>query len=150
MITKAIVEEVLTPYSVRVRIPLLDGIEDSKYGTANKDLSIATVCALPNTTNLVIEGDIVFVSFEDNDLGKPVIIGALLKETGNLSSSDVSLRHVDVSGVSTLSYHTTIGKVQPNELDALCGVRDNLQKQIDDLQKQITDLKNELAGLKGE
>jgi len=150
MITKAVVEEVLSPYAIRVRIPLLDGIEDSKYGTASKDLSVATVCTLPNTSNLVLAGDIVFVSFEDNDLGKPVVIGTLLKETGNLCSSDVKLRHADISGVSTFSYYTTIGKVQPSEIATLQGTKENIQKQINDLQKQLTDLKSELSKLKGE
>ena len=38
----------------------------------------ASICSIPGLSNSITEGDIVYVAFEDNDMGKPVIIGHLL------------------------------------------------------------------------
>ena len=38
----------------------------------------ASVCGIPGIQNYINVGDIVYVGFEDNDMGKPVILGHLL------------------------------------------------------------------------
>ena len=90
MITKAIVEEVLTPYQVRVRIPILDRVSSSELSTPTEELNIATICSLPNCYINVQKGDIVFVGFEDNTYRKAVILGHLSREAC-ITYSDINL-----------------------------------------------------------
>ena len=59
MITRAIVEEIVSPYQVKVRIPLLDRAESSPMSTKKEDLNIATICSLPNCYVNMQVGDVV-------------------------------------------------------------------------------------------
>lgn len=40
----------------------------------------ASVCGIPGIVNYIHVNDIVYVGFEDNDMGKPVILGHLLTQ----------------------------------------------------------------------
>ena len=133
MITKAIVEDASNPCYVKVRIPTYDAIEDARGGTLNKDLSYATICALPNSDNNVQNGDVVFVSFEDDDLGKPVIIGHLVKEEKGKSYSDASFRLLNTKSTTTLYKDTYIGDVTPQEIASLKGIKFNIQEQFNNI-----------------
>ena len=136
MITRAIVEELISPYEVRVRIPLLNGVPSSTISTSKEDLNIATICALPNCLMNLQVGDIVFVGFEDNTYYKAVILGCLLKESVTTSYSDIELNKLVVNGITQLSSETSIGTVSSKDLQCLSNTRDNIQKQIDALREQ--------------
>lgn len=133
MVTKAIVEDASNPCYVKVRIPTYDAIEDARGGTLNKDLSYATICALSNSGNNVQNGDVVFVSFEDDDLGKPVIIGHLVKEEKDESYSDASFRLLNTKSTTTLYKDTYIGDVTPQEIASLKGIKFNIQEQFNNI-----------------
>lgn len=143
MVTKAIVDEILTPYLIKVRIPLIDGAENSRDGTLKENLCESTICSLPNSSNLVSIGDIVYVAFEDGDYAKPVIIGHLIKESKNIVYPDIESRVFKVYSMADLPKETTIGSVLPIEIEKLSGIKSNIQKQIDYLQEQINALKGE-------
>jgi hypothetical protein len=145
MITKAIVEEIISPYSARVRMPILNAIKGAKQSTPTDELSIATICTIPNAKNNINVGDIVFVGFEDNDYSKPIIIGHLFKEnkTKDLydnTSLDLVLRSLNVQYDTTLSSNTKIGEVIGKEIQCLQGIRSNIQKQIDDIEQSYGDV----------
>ena len=135
MITKAIVEEVLTPYQVRVRIPILDRVSSSELSTPTEELNIATICSLPNCYINVQKGDIVFVGFEDNTYRKAVILGHLSREAC-ITYSDINLNSLVVNSEAKLPVTTHIGDVQPHQLAMLKGLTDNIQKQLDSLKEQ--------------
>lgn len=137
MLTKGIVEEVLSTHAVKVRIPLLDGIKDQPLATDSEDLTIATVCTFPNCCMNPSVGDIVFVAFEDNTLYKAVVLGFLSSDMLTKAYSDFKLNSLEVLGTTNLSSSTRIGEVKSNELQCLSGVRDNIQKQIDLLTTKI-------------
>ena len=61
MVTRGIVEQVIDPYHIRVRLPLYDGAPFLTTSVPTSDLSVATVCTLPNTNPNIQVGDIVFV-----------------------------------------------------------------------------------------
>lgn len=143
MITKAIVESVLSPYSAKVRIPMYDGIESTKNSVKSTDLSNATICTFSSSVGTISEGDIVFVSFEDDDIGKPVILGLLCKEDNNASGT-LSINDLNVNGRTNLSSDTTIGNITSAELSCLVGVKQNIQMQINSINTDYTDLKDEL------
>ena len=106
MITKGIVQEFIDNYSVRVRLPIFDGSEKSQYGIPNSGLSVATICSLPNANSGVGIGDVVFVGFEDNDLGKPIILGHLYKEAITNTKLNLELNSLTTHSTTTLNEQT--------------------------------------------
>lgn len=150
MITKAIVEEIISPYSIRVRIPILNAIQGAQNSTPTSELSAATICTIPNARNNVQIGDIVFVGFEDNDLSKPIILGHLFKEnndnrdyTGTLL--ELMLNSIAVQFDASLPENTYIGEVQPSELQMLRGQTSNIKDQFDSIIKDIDTIKSKLG-----
>lgn len=136
MITKGIVEELISPYAARVRIPILDNVTNTSYGTRTEDLPIATICSLPNCTLNPQVGDIVFVAFEYNAIDKVVILGYLSAAALNDTLSDANFGNIDVSYSARLPEDTTIGSITPQEISFLSGLTDNIQKQLNSLKEQ--------------
>ena len=120
MITKAIIEKVISDYEVKVRIPLLDSTTAFKQSVDIDGLSSATICISPKSRFIPAVGDVVFVAFEDNDAGKPVIIGCLQKETGNISSLDLNVESLNASSSINLSNNTTIGDLSYEKINSQC------------------------------
>lgn len=144
MITRAYITEVITSKKVRVRIPIYDRVEKAGLSVSNDDLSIATICTPPNMVYNPQVGDVVFVGFEDNDMGKPVVVGYLLSasqrsdlETTETSAPEVDALFLSVSKNATLPYNTNIGSVTPEDIKALENTSGNLQAQIDALSSRI-------------
>lgn len=144
MITKAIVEEVVSPYRVKIRIPILDKIDSSVLSVENNSLTVATICSLPSCYVNIQVGDIVFVAFEDNTYHKAVVLGHLCREATN-SCIDITIKNLETTNSCKLPYNTTIGEVRDAELSHLCGLRDNIQKQIDSLNTRLEFLYNEVG-----
>ena len=141
MITKGIVESIISKYSVKVRLPILDGIKESKGSVPTNDLSEATICTMPNGECNLSVGDVVFVGFEDNDIGRPVVLGCLYREVADdlveSSSADLTLRKLTTTSTTSLSEMTSIGIVKPEEIKTLSGARFNIQNQLDNLDERI-------------
>ena len=140
MITKAIIESVDDPYYVKVRIPALDSGSDYMDSTSYSDLSEAIICTLPNANYLPAVGDIVLVAFEDNDLGKPIIIGCLFKESGNISEIDLTLNNLTVNSTSQLGTNTYIGNISYEQLKYLDGLRQNIQATFQNIEDRLDKL----------
>lgn len=111
MVTKGIITEVISDYKAKVRIPLYDSVESAKGSTLDKDLSIATVCTLPNLTHPVDVGDVVYVSFEDGDKSKPVILGHLHKENKTKTKVNLDVGNITTNSTTQLGYQTYIGNI---------------------------------------
>lgn len=137
MITKGIVEEVVDKYYARVRLPVYNGVSISANPTPNADLNIATLCMLPNTHPNLQVGDIVFVGFEDNDMGKPVILGCLYCETLSDSYASMTLNSLEVNVNTHLSAETEIGNTTAFDIKNLAGTEGNLQAQINLLNNSV-------------
>lgn len=137
MITRAIVEEVVSQFSVRVRIPLLNSIKSESLSTKTNELNVATICTLPNCMSTPQVGDVVFVAFEDNTYHKAVVIGFLSKEAAALTNADLQLERLSVLGTTVLAKDTTIGEVSATEISMLQGLNGNIQKQLTFLKEQI-------------
>ena len=75
-------------------MPTLDSIPEYAGATSVNELSDAIICTLPRSSYIPEVGDVVIVAFEDNDLGKPIILGCLFKETNNISQ--VNLEVIDL------------------------------------------------------
>jgi hypothetical protein len=144
MLTKGIVEKVITPYKVKVRLPIFDAIEGTRNATETNELSEAIICSLPNSSNLVNIGDIVIIGFEDNDTSKPIVLGHLLKESTSKSLVNLKLGSLTVEGSTNLNENTYIGDIKPNELKSLLNIKSNIQGQIDNNSTSITKINNRI------
>lgn len=136
MITRAIVEELLTPHQVRVRIPLFDGAPDEALSSRTPELSVATVCTLPSCYVNLQVGDVVFVAFEDRTLSKVVVIGHLSRDATN-TCVDIRVNALSVNSTAALPATTSIGEISKEEIYALKGASDNLQAQITNLRERL-------------
>lgn len=141
MITKGIIQEIIDPYNIKLRLPTLDGADYSSEGISDEYLSTAIVCLPPKIKYNFEVGDVVIVGFEDDDLGKPIIIGCLFKQDGNTSNIDIQAQSL-YSTNTTLGKNTYIGNVKPDEIKALEGITGNIQAQINYILELIQSLKN--------
>lgn len=128
MITKAIVvSKVPNSSKYTVRIPILDGIQGGNISTPDGLLAQATVCTLPNVKNVVNPGDIVYVEFEENDMGRPVILGHLYQENSKTNTCiDLQLRSLVVedkanprASSASLPDNTNISGISTNDMEKL-------------------------------
>lgn len=140
MITKAIVEKVIDNYNIRIRVPSLDRTYQSSVYTNNEDLDVAIVCTLPGCDPNIKVGDVVFVSLEDTEEDRAVILGYLYRTKKTETLCDMLLSKLNVANVAVLPEDTTIGNVSSFELQQLSGVRGNVQLQITQLQEQVARL----------
>lgn len=140
MITKGIVEQIVDNYTYKVRLPLYDGITSAPTFTSTDDLNIATVNCPPNCRYNLHIGDIVFVGFEDNDMGKPIILGFLYSDKSMSTSCDLTLNSLIVKVNTKLSDDTSIGEVSSQDIRNLVHTKGNIQQQIDLLSKRIKEL----------
>lgn len=134
MITKGIIEEVCSPYEVRVRIPRLDGVKSAPNFVATDELPVATICTLPNCYVNLQVGDVVFVGYEDNTERKLIILGHLSREIETTTSVDIKIRNLEV----TEGFQ--VNQITNTELNCLQDCTVNIQKEFNLLSQRITNL----------
>lgn len=146
MITKAIVEQIVDRYHIRVRIPVLDRTLQSSIHTPTEELNVALVCVPPNFSPNIKCGDIVFVSIDNTDEENVVILGYLYRSDETMPYADMILNELSVQSIAKFPADTTIGNVSGKEISMLSSVNDNIQRQIDHLQQQIDRLYSQING----
>ena len=144
MVTKAFVEELISPHKVRVRIPLFDRPVNDPYSKETKDLNIATISTLPNCSMNYKVGDVVYVAFEDNSSDKVVVIGSLSNTNESTTFPDFLASKLNVIDEVKLPSSTTIGELTPEVLNYLTGLTENVQRQLNSLKEQQDILRKDL------
>lgn len=147
MVTKAIIQEVLKPTAVRVRIPILNKIEDVVGSTPNSELPISALCSLPNFIINPRVGDVVIVAFEEDNLSKPIILGYLSTSGFNGSLIDIKCDELTVAGAIRMNEDIIIGDVTYENLHTLKGMRDNLLERLTKINMAIDELAEKGASL---
>lgn len=140
MLTKAYIEEVISNYEVKVRIPVLDSLSGYSQSTRVSDLSTAIFCTLPNCSYYPAIGDVVIVGFEDSDASKPIILGCLFKEDGNLSKVGINLGDLSAESTISLSKNISIGDISYTQLE-------NLLKSVSVINERLSAIENRLDTL---
>lgn len=140
MITKAIVEKVIDPYSIRIRVPLIDRVASSSVHTAEEDLDVALVCTLPGCHPNIKPGDIVFVSLDDADTDRAVILGYLYRTKETETYCDLVLSRLRVLNSVTMPKDTSIGNVTSANIACLEGMNENIKKKLDLLTSKVETL----------
>ena len=144
MITKGIIESVINPFQVRVRIPLLNGIEGSSSSTPSKDLPIATINCLPGVSPLLQAGDIVFVGFDSNDESKPIMLGFLSIAALHGTAQQLSAEVLQIQDRAILPENTTIGTLTQSNLFALIRAEGNFEDRIEALERAVKNIQSQL------
>ena len=150
MLAKGIVEEIISQYEIRVRIPTIHGMSNQNTGTPTSKLGKGPICTLPHCDMNLRVNDIVVVGFEDNDFNKPIILGVLYMSKGSNTLLDMNVNDLTVSGNVKLPPTTTIGKLTPDKLSKLLSIGDDVQTQLDSYKQSIDTLSsqvNELVSL---
>lgn len=135
MVTKGIIEEIIDTYKAKVRLPVFDALEGTQSGISNNNLCVATNIVIANMTNPVSVGDVVFVTFEDNDNSKPIILGHLYKQKLSATKPNLSLGGLEATGTIKLSKFTSIGDVSYKEIQALIGINANIKDTVDNIRE---------------
>lgn len=140
MITRAIIEEKITPYEYRVRVPIFDRSKNASLHTKTEDLSIAVASLPKGVYNNLEINDVVFVAFENNNIGSPVIIGQLYREALTKDSQNplLNCRVIEVADQATLPTNTKIGAIDYSKLFYLDNVNKDIQEQLDDLKSRMS------------
>lgn len=150
MITKAIVEQIVDSYNIRVRIPIIDRTAKSSIHTSTENLNVATICTVGGCSPNLRVGDVVIVALDDTLEENVVILGSCYRDTPSYTYSDIIHNQLDVRVKCTLPEETTIGNVSAESLKHLSGAKDNLQRQITSLEERLSFLEEKLASLSGE
>lgn len=87
MIQKAIIESIIDDYSVKIRIPKYDKMYTD--GLTYNELSTGIICSIPGTNVKYSVNDVVLVGFENDELGKPVVLGLLYTDKESESTITV-------------------------------------------------------------
>lgn len=143
MITKAIIEKIISNRSYKVRIPILDKIQSASL--SNDSLQTAYVSSqLNNGMNLTV-GDIVFIDFEDNSHFSPVILGTLYTSNNLKSNPDIDFNSLEVSNSATLPSDVFIGDdITYENIVCLKNSEKNIQLQLDELLNSLEEYKEKL------
>lgn len=106
--TRAIIEQVLNNYHVRVRVPEYDGKAGTADAAATSELPIATVCCLPGIVPKYRIGDVVFIEYEGDTLEYPVVIGLIASAGNTTTMSDIHCDSLHVNVNCELPINTEI------------------------------------------
>ena len=135
--TRAIIEEIVDRYHVRVRIPEYNGLQGRDRGTPTSELGVATICCPPGHVPNYRVGDIVFVSYERGNIAMPVVLGLISGANSHYTSSDINADSLNININCNLPKDTSIGDIKASELQNLSGARNNIQRQIDLIVEKI-------------
>lgn len=116
MLTRAYVEEIdYQSAKLRVRIPTLNGIKESTTSTPSDQLEWASMLQIPGLDIEYKIGDVVVVSFEDNDLSSPIVLGflKLSENSGRSPTSRLHITSVDLAVTDNVMLPTNVTFASP-------------------------------------
>ena len=142
MVTKAIVHRIVSDTEVIVKVPAFDLVEEEAGEDDVNSLPRARIATTPGCIPKFKVNDTVYVCIEDNDLSKPIIMGVLVtsQPEPTRSTSDATFESLKVNVNAILPEDTSIGDVGKENIQMLCGVNSNIQKQFDDNMVQKKDM----------
>ena len=150
MITRAIIEDVTSPFLYKIRIPIFDRIETVSHKTSFEHLLSAPASINKGCNDQFQKGDVVFIAFENNDLESPIIIGHLYRENilKDKLGPILNARNLIVDGNTSLSTSTKIGEIDYQKLYYLKNVTGDIQNLLDSTSTATEDVKTQIQTIK--
>lgn len=146
MVCKAIIEQIVSDYKVKVRIPTFHRGEESVGCTPSIDIPTATICVPPSIYPSLKVKDVVFVDFEDDNVDKPVVMGVLFSSNCYNIKSDIKGNSLIIDVNAKLPKDTTIGEVTSQNIQHLTGLNNNAQKQLDNNDSRLKKIEKDGCG----
>lgn len=130
MVTRGIVQKVISETEVQVKVPMFGMIEEEEDEAQVNELPIARICTTPGCHPNFKKDDIVLISIEDNDLNTVMIMGRLIPDDKSVGTSVATFENLLVEKDTVLSKNTQIGDVLAENIAHLEGSEYNLQEQL--------------------
>ena len=140
MVCKAKIEEIISDYKVRVRVPTFHRGEESIGATPSLDTPVATICIPPSVYPSIRVGDTVWVDFEDDNVDKPVVMGILYSSGCFTTKSDIKCTSLEVKDSAILPENTSIGPITSQNISHLNGLNENVQQGLKDKDKRLSSI----------
>lgn len=116
MIQKGIIEQALSKYTYKVRVPRYDKIATDPSATSLEDLPSAVVCGFPGTDIAFNKGNVVLVDYENNEINQPIILGLLYNESQALDEDNYNNFSNKVLEDNLLEYNTELQSLSKSGL----------------------------------
>ena len=139
MITRAIIDSVLDPYTFKISIPILNRTSSSTVKTSKALLPEAVICCSPGYSMNLQSGDVVIVAGDDTEKDW-TILGLLFTSSMREGTADLVLNDLKVVNAVTLPTNTSIGNVSNSNIQCLSGAKENIQKQLDEIVRRLDEL----------
>lgn len=137
MLTKGYIQAVLSPHSVRVRLPIFNKVENVQGATPVEELSTAPICTLPHFIQNPQIGDIVFVDFEEDQYSHPVVLGYLSIENNKPNFVSATLEDLTALGKTRLGTDTNIGEIDYKNIATLKGMEKLITEEFNSVRQDI-------------
>lgn len=125
--------ELVVDNKFKIYIPIFKRAGEPQNNPLGASEMYATLCYNPGAENGYRVGDIVYISFENNQMGEPVILGKLfLNKTQEVENTTYILGdELNISTSAKLPMNTTIGDRSGEDIDALFRRVDNTENRLD-------------------
>lgn len=132
MLTKGIILDKISTNKYSVRIPILG---TTSLGNTNVDSSIveSTICYAPGDYNNYINGDVVYIMFEDNQYDRPVILGKLYIGVEEQANNLIKCSSLEVLHDVDLPETTKIGDLTYKDIKSMYDYQQIINSKIDNL-----------------
>lgn len=136
MITKAYIirksENNVNKFYIRIPIFETPGLNINQK--LNNNIIEATLCYTPGSLDSYKEGDCVFITFENNQLSRPIILGKLYIGEEEIATTYDFLNKLKVITEADLPDNTKIGDITYNDLFQLIQNQKILEDKINDIE----------------
>ena len=125
----------------KIYVPIFCRAGETKDNSLGLSTMYATLCYNPGAENGYRVDDIVYISFENNQVGEPVIIGKLFLNNTQESNNSTYLigDELNISNNAKLPMNTTIGDIKGEDINRLFRQVANNENRIDNLSNSKQD-----------
>ncbi len=132
--------ELVVDNKFKIYIPIFRRAGEPIDNPLSASTMYATLCYNPGAENGYRVGDVVYISFENNQMGEPIILGKLFLNNSQESLNTTYLvgDELNISNTAKLPINTTIGDRSGEDIDALFRRVDNTENRISNLNDDLT------------
>ena len=113
--------ELVVDNKFKIYVPIFRRAGEPENNPSGASIMYATLCYNPGAENGYRVGDVVYISFENNQMGEPIILGKLFLNNTQESENTTYLigDELNISKSAKLPMNTTIGDVKLSNIENL-------------------------------